>query len=81
MTVAAAQQNQANLTLNVGAVSETVTVEAAAPMAMAAPSAAPRNLKKAVPAAAVKAAVPVFEITTDNGDRWTSADGKTWIQK
>jgi hypothetical protein len=21
---------------------------------------------------------PVFEIVTDNGDRWTSADGVTW---
>ena len=21
------------------------------------------------------------EITTDNGDRWTSADGKTWTQR
>ena len=85
VTVAAGQQNQANLTLSVGSESETVTVEAAEAMPMAAPAAAPRAaLKKAVPAvpaAAVKPVVPVFEITTDNGDRWTSADGKTWTQK
>jgi hypothetical protein len=83
VTVAAAQQNLANLTLSVGAVSETVAVEAeVAAMPLAVPRAAPRAAaKKAAPAAPAKPAVPLFEITTDNGDRWTSADGKIWTQK
>ncbi len=83
VTVAAAQQNPTNLTLRVGAVSETVAVQAEAEaMPLASPVPAPRAaLKKVTPAASAKPAVPLFEIITDNGDRWTSADGKIWTQK
>jgi hypothetical protein len=83
VTVAAAQQNLANLTLTVGAVSETVAVQAEAEvMPLASPTPTPRAaLKKAAPAVPAKPTVPLFEITTDNGDRWTSADGKTWTQR
>ncbi|MGB6720261.1 MAG: carboxypeptidase-like regulatory domain-containing protein, partial [Terracidiphilus sp.] len=72
--VDALQPNVANLTLNVGAVSQTVTVEAA-PQASRSVSAA--RLSAVAPPAALPA-LPVFEITTDAGDRWTSADGETW---
>ena len=86
VTVVPSQQNQANLTLNVGSVSEAVTVEASpvAPIAttsesLATPSAA---FRKSAPAAPAKpAATPLFEITTDNGGHWTSPDGKIWNQK
>jgi uncharacterized surface anchored protein len=76
--VVASQQNHANLTLTVGHASETVTVEdAASAVALAAPRAA---LKK-TPASAAKPPIAVFEITTDNGERWISPDGKTWTKR
>jgi hypothetical protein len=83
VNVASTQQNQANFTLQVGAVSQTVTVEAAqtAPLATTPDSlVTPRTaLRKSAP---VKpAATPLFEITTDDGSHWTSVDGKTWIAK
>ncbi len=79
VSVVASQQNQANLTLAVGAASETVTVEAeTSAVVLDAPRAA---LKKAAPAPAAKPPVAIFEITTDNGERWTSPDGKTWTKR
>jgi Carboxypeptidase regulatory-like domain len=87
VNVAPAQQNQANLTLNVGAVTEAVTVEAAQeaiPLATTSDTlAVPRvALKKAAPKAPAKpAAIPLFEITTDDSSHWTSPDGKIWTQK
>ena len=86
VNVAPSQQNQADLTLNVGSVSETVTVEAAPVAPIATTSESPATpgttFKKSAPAAPAKpAATPVFEITTDNGGHWTSPDGKIWTQK
>jgi Carboxypeptidase regulatory-like domain/Putative zinc-finger len=87
VAVTAAQQNQANLTLAVGSTSETVTVEASSSVMPLATSPAPQlaapraALKKAAPSSAASQPAPIFEITTDNGDRWTSPDGKTWTQK
>ena len=79
VSIVASQQNLANLTLAVGQASETVTVEAeTADVALAAPRAA---LKKSAPTAAAKPPVAIFEITTDNGERWTSPDGKTWTKR
>ena len=72
VAVDASHANVASLTLEVGASAETVTVTAAG-----------TDMKTGAPAAK-KAAAPtlqppaLFEITTDTGERWTSADGKTW---
>jgi hypothetical protein len=75
IAVDAARANVANLTLKVGAVSEAVTVEAARPeveveRAEAGESVAAPMDKLQPPA--------IFAITTDTGERWTSADGQTW---
>jgi Carboxypeptidase regulatory-like domain/Putative zinc-finger len=79
ISVVVSQQNLANLTLAVGQASETVTVEAeTSNVALAAPRAA---LKKTSPAPAAKPPVAIFEITTDNGERWSSPDGKTWTKR
>jgi hypothetical protein len=65
-----------NLALRPGAVTESVTVEAepqpnaARPAVLASRA---RRLAATAPA--------IFEITTDNGDRWTSADGLTWQRR
>jgi len=56
----------ANLSLTVGAATESVTVETA-------------NMNIAADKKAKAAPAPAqFAITTDNGDRWTSTDGLTW---
>jgi len=71
VAVAGPGRSVANLTLIVSASSQTVTVigsDVAVPVSG-------RSLKKA------RAAIqtdPIFEITTDNGERWTSVDGVTW---
>lgn len=67
------KQNVANLTLQVGMSAETVTV--ASPDVQAS-----EREKKSAAAAPVDVLQPpaAFEITTDAGERWTSADGKTW---
>jgi hypothetical protein len=77
VTVVAAQQSVANVSLDVGAATQTVTVEASAD-AISAPGRAKKSLTKSPSAGP---AAPVFEITTDNGDRWTSADGVAWKKK
>jgi uncharacterized surface anchored protein len=82
VAVAASQPAVANLSLTVGATTQTVTVSSAPPIetetlgASAMEISASKN-KKAKPAAPSQIP-PVFEITTDSGDRWTSADGVTW---
>jgi hypothetical protein len=67
------KQNVANLTLQVGMSAETVTV--ASPDVQTS-----EREKKSAAAAPVDVLQPpaAFEITTDAGERWTSADGKTW---
>jgi hypothetical protein len=72
VAVDASHANVANLALEVGASTETVTVSASG---MAAEARAPAAKKAAAPALQLPA---LFEITTDTGERWTSADGKSW---
>jgi hypothetical protein len=76
-----AQPNVQNVALTVGAASQTVTVDASQSAAvetdsmMLSPAAARRAKTKP---AAVNLVPLVFEIMTDNGDHWTSADGMNW---
>jgi Carboxypeptidase regulatory-like domain/Putative zinc-finger len=67
--VAGSEPTAANLTLNIGAASQTVTVEAAAQGTIATQTLPPESQQ-----------TPVFEIITENGERWTSTDGMTWNQ-
>jgi hypothetical protein len=71
VTVAANQWSVANLSLEVGAAAQTVTVE----VSNAAIAEAKKTKARSVTATH---APPVVAITTDNGERWTSADGVTW---
>jgi hypothetical protein len=78
VTLAASQQNMANLTLSVGQSAEAVTVDAS-PMPLETLSLAKKKTPEPPPA--VIQPLPLFEITTDTGDRWTSIDGQTWKRK
>ncbi len=72
-----AQQSQMDLTLAVGSLSQTVVIQGKNQPAPVAPP-----VKE--PIAATRAAipsVPLFEITTDTGEHWTSTDGRTWKRK
>ena len=82
VAVAANSRSEENLSLSVGAVSQTVTVSNAPPETMAVDAAKESSaLKKAkAKPMAPSQPAPVFEITTDSGERWTSADGVTWKQ-
>jgi hypothetical protein len=63
----------ANITLDVGAATETVTVQASsAQIDELAPSSQKRK--------AAGPPVPIFEITTENGEQWSSADGVHWTR-
>src|SRR5579859_2662680 len=71
IAVSASQPTVENLTLDIGAASQTVTVESeAAPLSKS--KAARLKTPSAIPAP------PLFEMTTDSGEHWTSADGLTW---
>jgi hypothetical protein len=78
VTVSASEQSMANLILPVGQSAETVSVEAS-PQPPATPSFAKKQAAEPQPFAA--GLPPLFEITTDTGDRWTSVDGQTWKRK
>jgi hypothetical protein len=80
VAVAANQANVTNLSLKVGAVSETVTVSADSIQPVTATAAQGTSAKAKKPAAHAVSPMtpPVFAITTDNGERWTSTDGVTW---
>jgi hypothetical protein len=71
VAVSASGPSIANLSLRVGASTQTVSVSAASEPI---PVDAKKNKKLAEPSQPV----PVFEIVTDNGERWTSSDGVTW---
>ncbi len=87
VAIAASRQNITNLTLHIGEVSQSVTVTAGAmtnetlpstPASAPATGAAPSAV---VAQSAIAAPAPVFEITTEDGSRWASADGLTWKQQ
>ena len=77
--VSPSRENVENLKLSVGTASETVTV-ATDSMAEKIPLQRKAQAAPAIPAPApaVAAPEPVFEIKTEDGSRWTSADGATW---
>jgi hypothetical protein len=77
VAVTASKENLANFTLRVGAASETVTVEASASEEL---KTAPKL--KAAPMDKVRqASALLFEIVTDKGVHWVSADGLNWQPK
>jgi hypothetical protein len=70
----------ADVTLDVGAVSQTVEVTSAAGAIETTHTPLSDQISGIKPAGTV-AFIPapsLFEITTDNGERWTSTDGVTW---
>jgi hypothetical protein len=72
-----AQQSRKDLTLAVGALAQTVEVQGQIQPALAAP-----KVRERISAARVAAPpVPRFEITTDTGEHWTSADARSWQRK
>ncbi|MFZ0302338.1 MAG: carboxypeptidase regulatory-like domain-containing protein [Terracidiphilus sp.] len=81
VAVTASNENVANFTLRVGAATQTVTVES--PQASVELNTAPElNAARKVEAAPKEKAQPVsaplFEIVTDKGVHWVSADGISW---
>jgi hypothetical protein len=80
VTVGANQQKVANLSLKVGEVAETVTVSGSSikPVTDTAAQRTSAKAKKRAADAVSPAPPPVFAITTDFGERWTSTDGVTW---
>jgi hypothetical protein len=76
IATAPGQSASADATLEVGAASETVEVTTTS-QALA-DSAPPRTARKKQREAA---GPPIFSITTDTGEQWTSADGLTWKPK
>ncbi|MGD0858443.1 MAG: carboxypeptidase regulatory-like domain-containing protein [Terracidiphilus sp.] len=82
VAVAASQPAVANLSLTIGATTQTVTVSSAPPIETETLGASAMEISaskkvKATPATPSQP-TSVFEIVTDNGERWTSADGLTW---
>jgi hypothetical protein len=78
ITVAASQQNLTNIALTVGQAAESVTVDASAMSLKTSPLA---KKKTSEPPHADIQPLPLFEITTDTGEHWTSIDGQTWKHK
>jgi len=96
VNVQASTESAANFSLALDAVTERVTVQADEVQVETTSPAVGETYSSEEPAAkpAIKraakhevkpgAAIPpsaVFEITTDSGERWTSADGVTWTRK
>jgi hypothetical protein len=77
--VAASQQTSADVTLQTGAVSQTVEVQASpSPIATESPSVAQSIDAKKTSEPAMIPTLSRFEIKTDTGDSWISTDGQTW---
>jgi hypothetical protein len=80
VSVAASTQDLANFVLPVGSATQTVTVEATAMPVIPLVGSSVSTRKIAGPPAA-KPTLPHFEITTEDGDHWVSADGQSWKHK
>ncbi|HTB97086.1 MAG TPA: carboxypeptidase-like regulatory domain-containing protein, partial [Terracidiphilus sp.] len=76
VTVSSGQPAVANVTLSIGAATETVEVESADASIQTEVSERKSRDKKIAP-------VPsdIFEMITDSGERWTSPDGLVWQRK
>jgi hypothetical protein len=72
-----AQQSQTDLTLAVGALAQTVEVQGQTQPVLA----APKVREKFSATRAASPPVPRFQITTDTGEHWISADGRSWQHK
>jgi hypothetical protein len=82
VTVSTSHENVENFKLSVGTATQTVTV-ASGPYAERIPLQNPEQAYAPAASPASKSTTaaappPVFEITTEDGSRWTSADGVTW---
>jgi hypothetical protein len=77
VVVSASGPNVMNLSLQVSSASETVTV-ASSSIQIDELQSVPQSKAKSEPP---KTTIPIFEIVTENGDHWTSADGVTWKPK
>lgn len=71
------QQSRKDLTLAVGALSQTVEVQGQTQPALA----APKVNEKIAATRASAPPIPRFEITTDAGEHWSSTDGRSWRRK
>jgi uncharacterized surface anchored protein len=77
--VPASQQTSADITLQTGAVSQTVEVQASpSPIATESPTVTQSIDAKKTSEAAVSPTLSRFEIKTDTGDSWVSTDGQAW---
>jgi hypothetical protein len=77
--VPASQQTSADITLQTGAVSQTVEVQASpSPIATESPTVTQSIDAKKTSEAAVSSTLSRFEIKTDTGDSWVSTDGQAW---
>jgi uncharacterized surface anchored protein len=76
VAVSASKENVLNLSLQVAAMSETVTVESEGQAIELKSTPVPEDKR-------IAASIPiaVFEMVTDKGVHWTSADGLTWRKK
>jgi hypothetical protein len=90
VAVAASKASVVDFTLRVGAASETVTVEASRPSIEVEDATELKTIPEPRTSPGVKAApmdkakptlAPLFEIVTDKGVHWTSADGLSWQPK
>ncbi len=74
--VAPSQQAVADATLRVGSAAQTVAIEASPAVAVASSANKNQALK-----AAIGQPTSRFELTTDDGEHWTSLDGQSWTRK
>lgn len=80
VSVAASAQGLANFTLPVGSAAQTVAVEAT-PVPIPLDDSSSISKKKIAEPSATSASLPLFEITTEEGNHWISSDGQTWKRK